>query len=67
MIESRKKMRPLGASSKLNAEWAFLRHLFDIGRDAAETWIANHYDDLGMRSSVDVREMFSGMGILPHA
>lgn len=67
MIEARKKMRALDASSKLNAEWAFLRHLFDIGRDAATRWLHRHYHDLGERSSVDVRRMFQGVGGLPHA
>ncbi len=67
IIEARKMMRPLDASSKLNAEWAFLRHLFAIGRDAAEQWLAKHFDDLGVRSSVDVRQMFQGVGVLPHA
>jgi NTE family protein len=66
MIEARKLMRPLDASSKLNAEWAFLRHLFDIGRRAAQRWLDNHFDDLGVRSSIDVREMFQGVGTLPH-
>jgi NTE family protein len=66
IIEARRQMRPLDASSKLNAEWAFLRHLFGIGRAAASLWLRDHYDDLGRRSSVDIREMFQGMGALPH-
>jgi len=57
MIEARKKMRPLGASSKLNAEWAFLRHLFEIGREAAGRWLDRHFDDLGTRSSLDIPAM----------
>jgi NTE family protein len=65
MIEARKKMRPLDASSKLNAEWAFLRYLFDIGRHAAARWLGRHYDSLGARSTVDVRKMFQGFGELP--
>jgi NTE family protein len=58
MIEARKKMRPLGASSKLNAEWEFLRYLFDVGREAAGRWLERHFDDLGVRSSLDVPAMF---------
>ncbi len=65
IIQDRRKLRALGASSKLNAEWAFLEHLFDIGRAAAERWLAAHFDDLGVRSSVDLGEMFQGVGILP--
>lgn len=58
MIEARKRMRPLGASSKLNTEWAFLLHLFEIGREAAGRWLERHYDDLGVRSSLDVPALF---------
>ncbi|MEM1421969.1 MAG: patatin-like phospholipase family protein [Pseudomonadota bacterium] len=58
LIEARKRMRPLGASSKLNTEWKFLRHLFDIGRDAAEQWLDKHYDCIGTRSSLDVGSLF---------
>lgn len=65
MIEARRALRALGASSKLNAEWAFLQHLFEIGRDAASCWLDAAFDDLGVRSSVDLRAMFEGVGILP--
>lgn len=44
----------LGSSSKMNAEWAFLTMLRDEGRRAAEAFIANHGDDLGVRSSFDI-------------
>lgn len=67
VIQSRKRMRDLDASSKLNAEWGFLLHLFEIGRDAAGKWLDAHFQDLGERSSVDIREMFTGVGVLPHS
>lgn len=66
IVHARKRMRHLDASSKLNAEWAFLQHLFEIGRDTAERWLKDHFDDLGNRSSVDIRQMFSGLGTLPN-
>ncbi|MEL6217676.1 MAG: patatin-like phospholipase family protein [Pseudomonadota bacterium] len=58
MIEARKQMRPLGASSKMNTEWGFLRHLFDIGRDAAGRWLERSFDCLGKRSTFDIPAMF---------
>jgi NTE family protein len=67
MIESRKRMRELDASSKLNADWAFLLHLFEIGRESAAKWLDKNYDDLGKRSTVDVRSMFQGVATLPNA
>ena len=59
-IESEEEIKPLGASSKLNAEWAFLQHLFGIGRAAADDWLDENYDSLGNRSTVDLRAMFQG-------
>ncbi len=44
----------LGASSKLNAEWAFLCMLRDDGRRAAEAFLAEHRGDVGRRSSLDL-------------
>lgn len=61
VIEAEKEMSPLGASSKLNSEWDFLVLLRDIGRRAAEQWIAAHYDDIGERSTVDLTGMFAGV------
>ena len=63
IVEAQEHLRPLGASSKFNAEWAFLRHLFDVGRKAADGWLARHFDDIGERSTVDLRAMFQGIGM----
>ncbi len=60
VISADEALLPLGASSKVNAEWAFLEHLFEIGRDTAEQWVAGCYDHLGKKSTVDTREMFHG-------
>ena len=35
IIENQEALIPLGASSKMNAEWAFLTHLRDLGRETA--------------------------------
>jgi len=66
VIESQDRLANLGASSKLNAEWAFLRHLFEIGRKAADNFIDRHFDDIGERSTVDIRAMFQGIGAEHH-
>jgi NTE family protein len=44
----------LGSSSKLNAEWAFLTMLRDEGRRAAEAFLAEHGEDIGIRSTFDI-------------
>ncbi len=61
MIESRRQMRKLSASSKLNTQWDFLVYLRDIGRQAAARWIADNYDAIGARSTLDLEEMFASL------
>ncbi|GIX14817.1 MAG: hypothetical protein KatS3mg118_2776 [Paracoccaceae bacterium] len=39
MIADEDAMSPLGSSSKLNAEWAFLQHLHELGHAAAGAWL----------------------------
>jgi NTE family protein len=57
-IDADEELVPLGASSKLNAEWPFLQHLFDVGRNTAKEWLDSHFDDLGKRSTLNIRELF---------
>lgn len=42
------------ASTKLNAEWAFLTHLRDIGRAAAAQWLADNFDRIGLEATMDL-------------
>lgn len=53
------ELKPLQASSKVNAEWAFLTELKEIGRNAAREWMDRHYDDIGKRSTADLSEEYS--------
>jgi len=62
IIENEAALMKLGASSKMNAEWAFLTHLRDLGRETAAAWLDRHFDDIGSRSTVDLRAMFHGIG-----
>jgi NTE family protein len=43
-----------GASSKLNAEWAFVSRLREEGRRAANEFLDAHGADLGVRSTADL-------------
>lgn len=60
MIEDEATLAGLGASSKMNAEKAFIDMLFDKGRSAAEAWLDRHFKDLGKRSTVKIQELFAG-------
>src|SRR5262249_398916 len=43
-----------GATSKLNNQIDFLRHLHAVGVRAAERWLADNHDAIGKRSTVDL-------------
>jgi NTE family protein len=47
-------MQNLSVMSKLNADWEFLTHLRDDGREHAEAWLAANLDRVGRESTVDL-------------
>jgi len=47
---------PLQASSKLNAEWAFLTELRDLGRETAKAWLDQNFDAIGNHSTIDLHK-----------
>lgn len=58
-IHDEEGFNELSASSKLNSEWAFLTHLRDRGRAAAEAWLGGCVQHLGRKSTVDIRALFA--------
>jgi NTE family protein len=58
LIEAEDIIRELSGSSKMNAEWGFLMHLFEIGRDRADKWIAANYDRIGAETTVDLKAKY---------
>ncbi len=57
-ISGDKALEGLSVSSKMNAEWPFLCHLFDQGRAAAELWLNEHFEALGERSTLDIDAVY---------
>ncbi|MBP6018921.1 MAG: patatin-like phospholipase family protein [Burkholderiaceae bacterium] len=53
-IDGDVELKGLGASSKMNAEWDFLLMLHAKGREAASEWLDRHFDDIGVRSTLDL-------------
>ena len=51
-------LNDLDASSKLTAKWDFFVMLKTAGAKAAKAWLARHYDDLGQRATIDLRQEF---------
>lgn len=51
-------MRDLSVASKFDSDWDFLTGLRDKGRDAMTVWLDRHYDDIGVRDTVDLNAEF---------
>ena len=60
MISDEKGFEPLNASSKLNTEWGFLKHLHSLGYAAASNFLRKQYDSIGDHSSMDVAGILIG-------
>ncbi|MDD7911988.1 MULTISPECIES: patatin-like phospholipase family protein [Pseudovibrio] len=58
---SSEAMVELSASSKLNAEWAFLKMLKQEGQRAADNFARDHGKDVGVRSSFDFDALLEGV------
>ncbi len=58
LIHADAEVQDLAASSKLNAEWPYLRMLFERGRSWADTWLAANYERLGRESTFDLDDWF---------
>lgn len=58
MIEAAEDMQKFSSSSKFNCDMDFLQELHDIGRRAAERWLASHFRTVGTDSSVDLHSLF---------
>lgn len=57
-IDAEAELAALNASSKLNADAAFLRRLHALGVRKAQAFLDAHYDAIGQRSSTDIAAKF---------
>ena len=60
-IEADAAMASLGANSKQDTRWDFLRHLHALGRASAQRWVDADFGMVGKRSSVDVDSRFCAL------
>ena len=58
MVADDKGLAPFNASSKSNTDRAFLEQLFDLGRTAAQQWLAQDRQWVGVKSSMDLEGTF---------
>jgi NTE family protein len=61
-LRADKVLADLSIASKFSSDWDFLLDLRERGRKAAADWLAAHFDDLGVRSTVDLRAEFLNSG-----
>ena len=46
-------MQTLNATSKLNADWEFLTHLRDLGRERAHAWLGLNFEHINRETTID--------------
>lgn len=57
-ISSDEELNNLSASSKVNTEWAFLKHLHDVGYRSTSNWLDENFEALGERSTLDIESVY---------
>jgi NTE family protein len=45
-------------ASKLDTSWRFFQELKEAGRNAAKTWLEEHFEDVGRQATLDLRKEF---------
>jgi NTE family protein len=58
LIEAEDLIRSFSWSSRLNTDWNFLVHLYNLGRQRADEWLAVNFDRIGCDSTVDLYEKY---------
>lgn len=51
-------MKDYSVASKFDTDWNFLLALRDLGREKMKNWMDEYYDNIGVRSSVDLNAEF---------
>jgi NTE family protein len=65
-IGAEEEFRALKGGSQRDASWGFLQSMRDLGRAAADRWLAEHLGDVGARSTADLAA-FAGPVLDPGA
>jgi NTE family protein len=58
-IDATEALSQYSAASKLDTSWHFFQELHAAGRAAAQQWLKQHYADIGVRSTIDLRAEFN--------
>ncbi len=55
LIHEDDALNTFNAASKMNAEWDFLCHLRDLGRQSAKKFLADNFENIGVRGTLNIR------------
>ena len=58
-IAGGQKLDAFAASSRLNAEWSFFKELKNLGRATAKRWLTQHFDAIGVQSTLDLKAAYA--------
>jgi NTE family protein len=53
------KLDAFAAATRLNADWSFFKELKNLGRATAKAWLAENYDAVGVRGTLDLKAAYS--------
>jgi NTE family protein len=56
VIEAQNELNNFGAASKMRSDYDFFLQLKEIGRRAAQKFLDAHYDDVGVKATLDLQE-----------
>ena len=56
VIEAQNELNKFGAASKMRSDYDFFLQLHEIGRRAAQKFLDAHYDDVGVKGTLDLQE-----------
>jgi NTE family protein len=62
LISGAEHLRDLSISSKFNTEWRFIQHLHDVGYTAAERWLEENFEHVGVASTIDPAHFYATRG-----
>ncbi len=56
VIEAQDELNKFGAASRMRADYDFFVQLKEIGRNAAQKFLDAHFDDVGVKGTLDLKE-----------
>jgi NTE family protein len=57
-IDAMQALASYDAASKLDTSWRFFRELHAAGKEAAHAWLAQNFEAIGVRATLDLRSEF---------